>query len=272
MAQSAKAAGSEQATQADVPEQVTKKTGVYIYGLVPEDVEVSSDAQGVGDEAAEIRLIRHGEIAALVSDIALDRPLGTPDDLFRHGALLDATAAEVPVIPIRFGSVMTNEKAVVEELLTPHHDEFRSALDELEGRAEYVIKGRYVDQTLFREVLSEVPEAEQLREQIQGQPEDLTRNARIRLGELINQSVVAKREADTQTLTEEVGPLAVLTVIREPSHEQDAVHVAVLMETDRQEELERVVNEFADRWSGRVEMRILGPLAPYDFITARTQE
>ncbi|MCA2225698.1 GvpL/GvpF family gas vesicle protein [Nonomuraea aurantiaca] len=269
MAQSAEAAN---AAGQDVPEQVTKTAGVYIYGLVPEDVEVSSDARGVGDETSEIRLVRHGEIAALVSDVTLDRPLGTPDDLFRHGALLDATAAEVPVIPLRFGSVMTNEEAVVEELLTPHHDEFRSALDELEGRAEYVIKGRYVDQTLFREVLSEIPEAAQLREQIQGQPEDLTRNARIRLGELINQAVVAKREADTQAVAEEVGPLATLTVIREPSHEQDAVHVAVLMETDRQDELERVVNEFAERWSERVEMRILGPLAPYDFITARTQE
>ena len=266
MAQSAKAADPAG------PEQRTQKTGVYIYGLVPEDVEVSSDARGIGDESGEIQLVRHGEIAALVSEISLDRPLGTPDDLFRHEALLDATAAEVPVLPIRFGAVMTNTEAVVDELLTPHHDEFRSALDELEGRAEYIVKGRYVEQTLFREVLSELPEVAKLREEIQGQPEDLTRDARIRLGELVNRAVAAKREADTQTLVEAVAPLAVFTVIREPSHEQDAVHVAVLMETDRQGELEEAVNGFADRWADRVEMRLLGPLAPYDFITARTEE
>ncbi|MEU4230166.1 GvpL/GvpF family gas vesicle protein [Nonomuraea sp. NPDC026600] len=266
MAQSAKAADTA------APEERTQSTGVYIYGLVPEDVEVSSDARGIGDESGEIKLVRHGEIAALVSEIPLDRPLGTPDDLFRHEALLDATAAEVPVLPLRFGSVMTSAEAVVDELLTPHHDEFRSALEELEGRAEYVVKGRYVERTLFQEVLSELPEAARLREEIKGKPEELTRDARIQLGELVNQAVAAKREADTQTLVEVVAPLAVFTVIREPSHEQDAVHVALLMETDRQGELEEAVNEFTDRWADRVEMRVLGPLAPYDFITARTTQ
>jgi len=36
---------------------------------------------------------------------------------------------------------------------------------------------------------------------------------------------------------------------------------------DRREELEQAATELADRWSGRVEFRLLGPLAPYDFVT-----
>jgi hypothetical protein len=243
--------------------------GVYIYGLVPEDVEVSSDARGVGEEPGQIKLVRHGRIAALVSDVVLGRPLGTPADLRQHQGLLDATAAEVPVLPLRFGAVMTNSEAVVEELLTPHHDEFLAALQELEGRAEYLVKGRYVEQEVLREVLSENPEVVRLREEIRGQSEDLTRDARIRLGELVNQAITVKRETDTQALVDAVAPLSVSTVVREPTHEEDAVHVAMLMETDRQGDLEEAVNEFADRWAGRVELRLLGPLAPYDFVTAQ---
>ncbi|GLW11957.1 gas vesicle protein [Microtetraspora sp. NBRC 13810] len=251
---------------AETSETVRQSTGSYIYGILPEDVEVSSDATGVGDPPARVTLVRHGEIAALVSDVGLDRPLGTPGDLVAHERLLDATAAEVPVLPIRFGAVMTNADAVVAELLEPFHDEFRSALEDLEGRAQYVVKGRYVEQVILREVLAEDPEAGRLSQTIRGRPEDATRDERIRLGELINQAIGDKREADTQTMVEELAGVCELVVIRDPSHERDAVHAAVLIEVDRQDELEQVVAEFADEWSGRVEFSLRGPMAAYDFV------
>jgi hypothetical protein len=42
--------------------------------------------------------------------------------------------------------------------------------------------------------------------------------------------------------------------------------VALLVDTDRQPEIEEVLDEFETRWAGRVELRLLGPLAPYDFV------
>ncbi|MEV0149814.1 MULTISPECIES: GvpL/GvpF family gas vesicle protein [unclassified Nonomuraea] len=240
--------------------------GVYLYGIVPADVQVSDEARGVGDPSTTVSLVRHGEVGALVSELALDRPLGTPDDLMAHERLLDATAAEVPVLPIRFGAVMTSSEAVVEELLAPNHDDFRSALEELDGRAEYVVKARYVEQAVLREVLEEQPGVAELREQIRSLPEDASREARIQLGEIVNQAVSAKREADTQALLEALAPVAVLTSVREPTHEQDAAHIALLVELDRADDLEEAVEGFASRWEGRVQIRLLGPLAPYDFI------
>jgi hypothetical protein len=243
-------------------------SGSYIYGIVPADVEVSSDATGVGNPPGRVTLLRHGEIAALLSEVDFDRPLGTPGDLVAHEALLDATVAEVPVLPLRFGAVMTDPDSVVGELLAPHHDEFRAALDELEGRAEYVVKGRYAEETVLREVLTENPEAARLRDDVRGMPEEVTRNERIRLGELINQAVTAKREADTQALIDCISPFCVLTAVREPTHEWDAVHLAVLLDLDREKELTEAVREFGRHRTGRIDLRLLGPLAPYDFVMA----
>jgi hypothetical protein len=134
--------------------------------MVPEDVEVPEDTRGVGEKPGKVTAVRHGEIAALVSEIPLDRPLGTPDDLLTHQELLDAAAAEVPVLPLRFGAVVASAEAVVDELLEPHHDKFRASLTELEGRAQYVVKGRYVEQTVLREVMEEIPEVARLRDEI----------------------------------------------------------------------------------------------------------
>ncbi|MFB9678873.1 GvpL/GvpF family gas vesicle protein [Streptosporangium vulgare] len=241
-------------------------TGTYVYGIIPSDVELTPGTRGVGDPPNVVELVRHGEIAALVSDISTDRPLGRPDDLTAHQRLLDTTAAEVPVLPLRFGAVVTDPRAVVDELLAPHHDEFLATLNKLEGRAEYVLKGRYVERAILREVLDEDPEIARLRDAIHGRPEEATWDTRIRLGELINMSIAAKREADTNALVEAFDPLCVSALVREPTHERDAVHVALLADTDRGPEIRKVVDEFGTRWAGRVELRLLGPLAPYDFV------
>lgn len=243
----------------------------YVYGVVPADVELDPEARGVGDPPGRISLVRHGEIAALVSDIVLDRPLGRPDDLLAHQRLLDATAAEVPVLPFRFGAVVADSEAVVEELLGPNHDDFLAALKELEGRAEYVVKGRYVERVVIGEVLAEDPEAARLREEIRGRPEDATWDARIQLGQMIGEAVAAKRDADTAALADALAPMCAGVVVREPTHEQDAVHMAVLVDTDRRAEFEKVLDGFGERWAGRIDLRLLGPLAPYDFVMAPEQ-
>jgi hypothetical protein len=245
-----------------------RRVGVYVYGIVPGDVEVSEDASGVGAEPGEVEIVRHGEIAALTSEVPLDRPIGTPDDLFRHQSLLDATAAEVPVLPLRFGAVLTSAEAVVDELLAPYGDEFLAGLKELEGRAQYVVKARYVEQAVLREVLEENPEAERLREETRDMSEESARDGRIRLGELVGNAIAAKREADSRAVLEEIAPVSLMYTVREPSHELDAVHLALLVERDRAADLEQVVGELADRWAGRGELRLLGPMAAYDFIAS----
>ncbi|HWC38079.1 MAG TPA: GvpL/GvpF family gas vesicle protein [Acidimicrobiales bacterium] len=250
----------------DPPQDNHEDTAYYIYGVVPADVDSDGDASGVGDPPGKVGVVRQGKIAALVSEVHLGRPLGTPEDLSAHQRLLDAVVTEVPVLPLRFGAVMTDANAVKEELLAPPHDEFVAALKELEGRAQYVVKGRYEEDAILSEVLSEVPEAQELRQQLHGQPEDATRNIRIQLGEIINQAVTAKREHDTAKVVDALGPHAVMTAVREPTHEHDAAQVALLVELDRADELENAVEDLVREWEGRVNVRLLGPMAAYDFV------
>jgi hypothetical protein len=249
-----------------------QQMGWYVYGVVPADVEPSADVRGVGDPPGQIRVVRSGDLAALASEVDVSARLGSPEDLTAHEEILDATAAEVPVLPFRFGAVLASEDAVVQELLEPNHDEFAEALKELEGRAQYVVKGRYVEQVILAEVLSENPQAAQLAEQIREADPDATRNARIQLGEIINEAVTAKREEDTRALGEAMAGHCVATMVRDPSHELDAVHVAFLIESGKESDVEQVIGDLARDWAGRVELRLLGPMAAYDFVTTAEAE
>ena len=121
---------------------------------------------------------------------------------------------------------------------------------------------------VLAEVLAEIPEAARLRRQIQDKDPDATRNVRIRLGLIINHAITAKRAADTRVLSEVVGPHCVASVVREPTHELDAVHLALLAQITRQDDLEQALSDLASDWAGRIEIRLLGPQAPYDFTPA----
>ncbi|MGW4091828.1 GvpL/GvpF family gas vesicle protein [Nocardia sp. NPDC004750] len=248
----------------------TATTSVYVYGIVPADVEPEPHATGVGD--GEVGVVRHGEIAALISRIQPDRPLGTPDDLTAHAELLDGSAAVAPVLPLRFGAVMTDTEAVENELLGANEDEFRSALEQLEGRAQFVVRGRYVENTILRELLDENAEAARLAGEIRDKPEDATRNERIALGEMINQAIESKRAEDTRKVVAELEEFEPLVNQREPTHEEDAVHIAVLVELDRQKDLEDTLRRLGEDWDGRVELNLLGPMAAYDFVMKRAPE
>jgi hypothetical protein len=161
---------------------------------------------------------------------------------------------------------VTDDKAVAKELLEANHDEFAAALRQLEGRVEYIIRGQYIEQAILNEILSEDSKAARLRDRIRGADPDATRELRIQLGEIVNNTVANKRQADTRLLVSAMKDHCVLNAVRVATNELDAVYVAFLIEADQADELERVVRDFSDRWQGRVELHVRGPMAPYDFV------
>ena len=246
--------------------ETKRQMGVYVYGIIPADVELDAAARGVGEPPSEVRLLRHQDLAALVSDVDVTQQLGRPKDLMAHEELLDSSSASVPVLPLRFGSVVADDDTVTSELLAEHYDEFKDALDELEGHAEYVIKGRYAEDVILREVLAENDEAARLSEQIRDTGEDATRDIRMRLGEIIGSAIADKRERDTAMVIDAMEGHAAAAVVREPTHEFDAVYAAFLLETGEAAAVRKAKEKLARDWDGRVELRLLGPLAAYDFV------
>jgi len=243
-----------------------EETGIYVYGILPGDIEVEPDTTGIGDPPSPVRLVKYRDIAALVSDVNVARPLGTPEDLVAHEELLDSSAAEVPVLPMRFGAVVASEDAVTEELLEPNYDGFRSALEQLDGYVEFLVKGRYQEEAILREILAAQPEAAEAAAQLREAGPGAGRDTQMALGELISEAITAKREQDTRVVGDALEGLVHASVVREPAHEMDAVNAAFLVEATQADRLEQALGKLAADWDGRMELRLIGPLAAYDFV------
>lgn len=219
---------------------VQQRNGIYVYGILPDDVEVADQMPGVGEPAGPLRAVHSHGLAALISDVGQPALLGSPDDLRAHREILDATAAEVPVLPLRFGMVLASEDAVA-EFLAAHHDEFAAALEQLEGRAEFLVKGRYLQQA--------------------APGEDLAKNTHP-----------TARKEDIQALQRAMEGICVTSVVHQPAHELDLGDAAFLVAVDQKSEVKQVIANLAREWEGRIEVQLLGPMAARDFVGTANPE
>jgi hypothetical protein len=205
--------------------------GVFVYGIFPADIEVAAGLPGVGENPGPMRAVRAGDLAALVSEVHLSASLGSPDDVRIHRKTLDASARHVPVLALPFGTVLSSDKAVAKELLEAHRDEFTQALQELEGRAQFVVQGRYLE----------------------------------RAG-------AASREEDTRALEKAMEGQYVASNVRKAAREPDAFNVAFLVDIEQKGDVERVIENLAREWDGRIQLRLRGPMAAYDFVPTMEME
>ncbi len=250
--------------------KVAESPVCYVYGILSAGTCLPDRMIGTG--GGRVSMIRHRDLAGVVSELPPMGALGSREDLLCHERVVASLAEKATILPLRFGAVVTTPEAVVAEMLEPYYDWFTKVLADLRGRAEFSVSGTYVQETVLREVLSEEPEVLQLRESLRGIPDDAGYYDRVRLGELIVHALDAKREADTDDLVQSLARYAVEVAPRPPIGEETAVDAAFLVATEDQPYFEQAVDELGYRWAGRVRLRMSGPLAPYDFVPPPPEE
>lgn len=242
-----------------------QERGCHVYAVVPADVQLDLD-ELTGLDGRPLRLVEAGPVAAVVNDIDLERPPGRRKDLTAYNEVLDAMAEQAPVVPIRFGQVLLDDEQVVAELLLPSADLFVDLLDRVGGRSQFVTRTRYVEGTALRELLVAEPQIAALRERTRDVPEHRSYGDRVRLGELVAQGLERKRTHEAETLLDVFVELADEVKVDLGSDVDDLATYTLLVEDERQEELEERLEELAEAVHERIRVSLLGPMAPYDFV------
>jgi hypothetical protein len=229
----------------------------YGFGIVPAGAPVPEcDGSGL---ASGLRLVREADLAALVGSPPSGRSLGRASDLLAHDeALRRVVAARTPVLPMRFGAVLRDEAAVVDDLLHEHHEEFRQALDRVRDRVQFSVTVRYREDVVLREILAEEPELHRLRH-------DPTFAARLRLGERVVAALERRRPKERSALLAELGGFEEIR-LAERAEPDVVLAAALLVRTGESAVLERRLAQLARRNASRLLVRLAGPNAPYDFV------
>ena len=76
----------------------------------------------------------------------------------------------------------------------------------------------------------------------------------------------AKREAEAPLLLEELLPFASGHVLHDRGGVDHLFEVALLVDRSRVPELEQLLEELAEAVHERIRLRLIGPMAAYDFV------
>jgi len=235
----------------------------YVYGIVEAG---AAKPRGRGIAGAPLRVVKSEDAAALVSEVASGNVRLGRDELLLHAKVLERALARGPVLPMRFGVVMSDPEDVRSRLLEERGSELRTQLAEFAGKVEIRIRATYEQEALLREVVREHPNIASLREEVRGGSDDATYYGRIRLGELVAAAIQRRREHDARAIVDALIPAALAVEFGEPAHERVVVQASFLVDRERLAEFDAILEDVAATYGGRIRFKYVGPLPPHSFV------
>ncbi|GGZ67267.1 GvpL/GvpF family gas vesicle protein [Streptomyces echinoruber] len=234
----------------------------YVYGITASSHPGLPDGMGgVGDPPRPVRILKEGELAAIVSD-APENLRPKRKDLLAHQSVLSEAGAGGCVLPMRFGSIADDDGAVT-RVLAERAEHYRERLRALDGRVEYNVKANHVEEAVLHRVMAEDPEiraqAEANRQAGGGSYED-----KLRLGEMVAHAVQAKEAEDAAALRRALESAAEAVSVG-PESTGWLANVSYLVARESAESFLSAVEQ-ARKDMPHLEIRVNGPLPPYSFV------
>ena len=246
-------------------ETIANGDKTWVYGVIPADATLTELERRRDRIPQDVRVQKIDDLALIVGDAPPPDPRATRDQALAHARVLEAAAADAPVVPFRFGTMVTSG-AEASELLGPWHDRLSELLERTRGRVQLTLKAEYLSDAVLREIMADNPEIRALREQTQGLDEMAARDLRVRLGELVSIALEALRQRDAAAIVERLGAIADAYTIGPLESEFMVVNAPFLVERDRMPQFEEAAAALAEEQAQRMHMTLLGPMPAYDFI------
>lgn len=234
----------------------------YVYGITASShPSLPKAVGGVGDPPSPVRVLRQGDLAALVSD-APEGLRPKRRELLAHSNVVAEAGAAGCVLPMRFGSIAPDDDAVT-SVLAERAEHYGERLTALDGKVEYNIKASHAEEAVLHRVLSENPEIRTLTESNR-QAGGGTYEERLRLGEMVVAAVKAQEAEDATDVQHTLEPAADGVSVG-PDSSGWLANVSFLVARDGVETFLAAVEQLR-KGHPHLELRVNGPLPPYSFV------
>jgi len=246
----------------------------YVYAIVPTGDEMTFEVSGLDSDMGRARTLPQGDLAAVVASGAAGDARGLAKEavvrrLLAHERVVEEIMRFLPVLPVKFGTVLTEEETV-RRLLAQSQPLFCSAFDQLRGRLQMEVVVLWDLQRVFQEVRGEEPIAG-LTAQIVARPPQDSRGERIAVGQMV-QACLARRRAELQARLLPAFRAVTPDLATSPTMDDSVVlNVGLLLDDLGRAELDRRLALLDEEFGGQLTFRCVGPLPPYSFATVEVE-
>ncbi|MEV3857240.1 GvpL/GvpF family gas vesicle protein [Streptomyces sp. NPDC050095] len=237
-------------------------SSTYIYGIAGSEHPSLPDGMGgIGEPPRTVRIVKEGPLAAVVSDAPDDlRPKRR--DLLAHQSVLAEAGGGGPVLPMRFGSLAPDDKAVA-DVLAERVEHYRERLHALDGKVEYNVKAQHDEEAVLHRVMAENSEVRTMTD-ANRQAGGGSYEERLRLGEMVVAAVQNREVEDAIELRRLLEPAAEAVSVG-PESTGWLANLSFLVPQKESEHFLAAIEEIR-RSHSHIGLTVNGPLPPYSFV------
>lgn len=247
-------------------EAATQTRPVYFYGIVRGGIADSVLATPTIDGESGIFGVEHEGLTAIVSEAQNSRYQVSRVFMLRHEAVVEAAVVAQDILPARFGTVR-DLHSIIEELLSPYHDQLMADLDRTTGCAEFGVKVSWRDlQSVVAQLVAADPVLQRARQRLGPRTPQRTR---LDIGKRVEASIQAARtrEGDEAIRALTASPATVDVSQGKVIDELMVLNASFLVRRAQEDEFRAALEEFDRASQDKYLIQIIGPLPPYSFVT-----
>ena len=242
--------------------------GKYIYGIIDSSNENVLGISGL-DSSSPVYTIAHQGLGCVVSNYFGEEFSSMSKEeivrcLLAHQVVVEHVMKEHTVLPVKFGTVLTNSDEVC-SLLSQGHSQFVDALAWIQDKVEIEVAATWDTKQILQEISTE-PEIFLASKAIAGKGAQ-TLQEQIGLGRMVKASMDKRRSGYREQMINFLMSVAVDVQPNALVSDEMVMNVAFLVEKANQEEFDSCVKQLNDLFHNQINFRIIGPLPPYTFAT-----
>ena len=242
----------------------------YLYCIIRCGEERAfGDVALIGGDSGSAYTISHQELAVVVSDAGTDQYDITRANMLAHQRVQERVMQELNVLPVRFGTVANGVSPAddIRRLLDRRRQEFERLLSEMEGKVELGFRALWKgEKAVFEEIAAGDNKIRGLRDSLMGKPPQATHFERIRLGEMVKETLERRRRAEASVLLAPLRRIACRAVENPAMGDRMVVNAAFLVEKHREVEFDQAMQRLDREHGQRVIFKYVGPVPPYNFV------
>ncbi|MFH1295862.1 MAG: GvpL/GvpF family gas vesicle protein [Bacteroidota bacterium] len=218
-----------------------------------------------GIAGADLNTVSFDKISAIVCDINRIDMVADQLNAIAYAGVIETMAQHFTLLPVRFGSVMESDEAII-HMLKKNYNDIQQNLLKVENKYEFGLK-IFCEPEKLRAELRAKTEAEPIREPVQSNENSIYRDylykklKEHRFEELL----LAHVDAIIQDITTYLVQLNSIHKFKKMTTETNIIDAVFLLEKEKKDGLIRAVKDLQNQYAG-FRFMLTGPWPPYNFV------
>jgi hypothetical protein len=243
--------------------QAAARQRAYLYAVI---ADTRSHTYGdFGIDGSEVYTIPAGRVAAVVSNIRVERVRPERSHLAAHQEVLKKLMAETTPLPMSFG-ILADSSQAVRNLLTRNQQALFEQLRRVAGKVEMGVRVTWDVPNIFEYFVNTHPELRRARDQFLGGPREPTQEDKIEVGRMFDRLLKEDRENYADNVETILRPHCAEIAQRKCRTEREVMNLACLVERAAMPQFESCVFEAAQQFDNNFAFDYNGPWAPHNFV------